>query len=95
MTTTGANVLASLAIPRGCAMNKRTMMAQLTPTMVEVPRSGRMTSIPILQTQQLIMVSTFRQSRPWIAPRTDWAGVNMPSAMIKLTPNTARAFSMA
>jgi len=30
---------------------------------------------------------------PWIAPRTDCAGVRTPSAMIRLTPNTASTLS--
>jgi hypothetical protein len=37
----------------------------------------------------------FTTVRPWIAPRTDWAGVSSPSAMIRLTPRTARILRRA
>ena len=41
----------------------------------------------------LVVMLELATLRPWIAPRTDCAGVRTPSAMIRLTPNTASTLS--
>jgi len=57
-------------------------------TMNRTTRMAQLTPIMVL-----VVMLELATLRPCTAPRTDWAGVRTPSAMIRLTPNTASTLS--
>ena len=80
MITIGANPLDIFDMPRGCIKNRRISMPQLVPTIIEVDMS--LLTILRLYRSELAGSRNEGLTYPWIAPRTDCAGVRMPSRLV-------------
>lgn len=73
-----------------------TMGAKLLPSFA-VPkgciRNNNIKMVQDIPTMAEEVMSSFTTFKPWMAPKTDWAGVNIPSAIIKQIPIIARNLS--
>ena len=94
MMTIGANALPILDVPRGWIRKRQIKMAQVVPTMVDEEISDL--TISRLRAISVVTNSEPRGScigsYPWMAPRTDCAGVSTPSKIPSVSSDQPRSF---